>query len=95
MLEEKGVEYTYRDYKKDPLSKAEIQALLAKLKVGPKDVLRRNDKAFKELGLSGKEGDSVLIGHMAEQPGLLQRPIGVVGRKAVVGRPVEALLQLL
>jgi len=95
LLEEKGVEYTYRDYKKDPLSKIEIQALLGKLKLGPKDVLRRNDKAFKELDLSGKESDAVLIAHMAEHPGLLQRPIGVVGRKAVVGRPVEDLLQLL
>ena len=95
MLEEKGVEYTYRDYKKDPLSTAEIQTVLKKLKLGPKDVLRKNDRAFKELGLTGKESDAALVGHMSEHPGLLQRPIGVVGRKAVVGRPVENLLQLL
>lgn len=95
MLEDKGIEYTYRDYKKDPLSKAEIQALVAKLKMSPKDLLRRNDKAYKELGLTGQESDAVLIGQMSEHPGLLQRPIGVVGRKALVGRPVEKLLELL
>ncbi len=95
MLEDKGVEYTYRDYKKDSLSKVEIQAVLKKLKLGPKDMLRKNDKAFKELGLTGKESDAVLLGHMVKHPGLLQRPIGIVGRKAAVGRPIENLLDLL
>jgi arsenate reductase len=37
----------------------------------------------------------VLIGHMAAHPTLLQRPIGVLGDKAAVGRPVENLLALI
>jgi arsenate reductase len=45
--------------------------------------------------LTGAESDEELIGLMAENPRLLQRPIGVMGDKAVVGRPVEALLELL
>jgi len=95
LLEDQGVEYTYRDYKKDPLSRTEIQAVLKKLRLGPRDLLRKNDKAYKELGLDGSESDAALVAHMAEHPGLLQRPIGVVGRRAVVGRPVERLLELL
>lgn len=94
MLDERGVEYRYREYKQDPLSEEELRSVLGKLGVGPKEVLRRNDKAFRELRLSGDEPDSKLIALMAENPTLLQRPIGIAGKKAVVGRPVERLLEL-
>ncbi|MCP4205414.1 MAG: arsenate reductase (glutaredoxin) [bacterium] len=94
MLEEHGIDFDYREYRKEPLSEAEIRHVLALLEVGPKDVLRRRDKAFRELGLSGDEPDSILIAHMAAHPTLLQRPIGVVGDRAVIGRPVENLLSL-
>ena len=94
MLNEKGVAFDRREYMKNPLSEAEIRSVLEKLGLGPHDVLRRRDKAFKELGLDGSESDDTLIAHMAQHPGLLQRPIGVVGDRAVVGRPAEALLTL-
>ncbi len=92
MLEDKGVAFEYREYKKDPLSKAEIQDVLKKLGLGPRDVLRTRDA--NKLGLTGDESDAQLIGLMAENPTLLQRPIGVLGKKAVLGRPPEALLEL-
>ena len=94
MLEERGIEYRYREYKKEPLSEAELRELFAKLGVSPRELLRRRDKAYKELGLTGEEADERLIELMAGHPTLLERPIGVVGAKAVVGRPVEKLLEL-
>ncbi|MEQ9496631.1 MAG: ArsC/Spx/MgsR family protein [Deltaproteobacteria bacterium] len=94
MLDERGIEYRYREYTQDPLDAAEVKRVLKKLGLGPKDVLRKNDKAYKELGLTGDESDAELIEYMGEHPTLLQRPIGVKGKKAVVGRPVENLLEL-
>ena len=94
MLEEHGIEYRYREYTKEPLDKAEITKILGYLKMSPKDVLRKNDKAYKELGLTGKESDKKLISLMAKHPTLLQRPIGIKGKKAALGRPVENLLAL-
>ena len=94
MLNEKGIAYRKRDYVADPLSAAEIQAVLKKSGVSAKDVLRKRDPAFKELGLTGDESDAVLIGHMADHPGLLNRPFGVKGSQAVFGRPIENLLEL-
>jgi arsenate reductase len=94
LLDDKGVKYRYREYTTEPLSKAEIDKVLGYLKLGPKDVLRKNDKAYKELGLTGDETDKKLIGLMAKHPTLLQRPIGVKGKKAVIGRPPEKLLEL-
>ncbi len=94
MLDGKGIEYRYRDYRKEPLSEDELKKLFRKLGVRPRDLLRRNDRAYKELGLSGEEDDAVLIRHMARHPTLLQRPIAVAGRRAVVGRPPERILEL-
>ena len=94
MLNDEGLAFNYREYDKDPLSESELKAVFKKLGQKPRALLRKNDKAYKELGLTGEESDSVLIGHMAAHPTLLQRPIGVKGKKAVVGRPVENLLEL-
>jgi arsenate reductase len=58
-------------------------------------VLRRRDVANRELKLKGEEDPRVLIAAMAEHPTLLQRPIGVLGGRAVLGRPPENLLTLL
>ena len=94
MLEEHGVEYRYRDYKKEPLDEAELRDVLAALGVGPRDMLRRRDKACRELGLSGDEPEDRLIELMARHPTLLERPIALRGDRAVVGRPPETILGL-
>ena len=95
MLKDRGVPYRYREYTQDPLSAAELQNVFEQLGLRPKDLLRKNDRAYKELRLTGKEDDTALIGHMAEHPTLLQRPIAVLRGRAVVGRPAEKILDLL
>ena len=92
MLNEHGIEHTYREYTKQPLSESELRSVLTKLGVGPRDVLRKRDAT--KAGLTGEESDDSLIALMAENPRLLQRPIGVVEGRAAVGRPPEALLTL-
>ena len=94
MLDEHKIAYRYREYRSDPLSVRELRALMKRLGVKPQQVLRRNDRAFRELGLGGDEPAGRLIELMAQHPTLLQRPIGVVGERAVVGRPPERLLEL-
>lgn len=92
MLNEHDISHTYREYTKEPLSLDEIRDVLRKLGCGPRDVLRGRDA--KKAGLSGSESDDELIALMADNPRLLQRPIGIVGDKAAVGRPPESLLSL-
>lgn len=95
MLEARGVPYRYREYTQDPLSAAELEKVFGQLGLRPRDLLRKNDRAYKELNLTGDEDDTVLIGHMAEHPTLLQRPIAILRSRAVVGRPAEKILDLL
>ena len=93
-MKEAGVEYRYREYTREPLTVDELRGVLGMLGVGPKDVFRKNDAAARTLGLSGKEGDDELIMLMGAHPTLLQRPIGILGGRAIVGRPPERLLEL-
>jgi len=94
LLEQHEIEFEYREYRNEPLSAEEIRTLLNRLGLSAADVLRRRDRAFKEAGLSGEESEKELICAMAQHPTLLQRPIGVLGGRAMVGRPVENLLTL-
>jgi len=93
LLKEKGIEYRYREYTKEPLSADELRSVLAMLGVPAKAVLRSRDA--KKEGLTGAESEDALIAAMAANPNLLQRPIFVLDGKAVVGRPVERLDEIL
>ena len=95
MLDENGVSYTYREYTQEPLTADEIMKILVMLQADPGQVLRRNDKVYRSLGLDGSESDQELIELMATHPTLLQRPIGLLAGRAVVGRPPERLLDLI
>lgn len=68
--------------------------MLGKLDMGPWDVVRRRDPAYREAGLTGGESDDELIAQMARHAGLLQRPIVVRGERAVLGRPIENVLDI-
>jgi arsenate reductase (glutaredoxin) len=93
LLKEKGIEYRYREYTKEPLSADELRSVLAMLGVPAKAVLRGRDA--KKEGLTGDESEDTLVAAMAANPNLLQRPIFVLDGKAVVGRPVERLDEIL
>lgn len=68
--------------------------MLKKAGMGASEVLRVRDRANRELGLTGREPEAELIARMAAHPTLLQRPLAVLGDRAVLGRPVENLLAL-
>ena len=57
--------------------------------------MRSKEAVFKELGLSSDTSREDAISAMAENPILIERPIVVRGRKAVIGRPPENVNDLL
>jgi arsenate reductase len=81
---------------KTPLTVEQLRALVRLLGVSPREILRTKDPAYAELGLdSGKHSDVQLLELMSRHPGLIQRPIAVRGKKAVVARPIERIETLL
>ena len=96
LLEERGIEPQIIEYLKEPPDEATLKGMLRKLGIEAKELLRRKEPPFKELGLADKLDDAdALVAAMAAHPVLIERPIVVVGRKARLGRPPEQVLEIL
>ena len=96
LLRESGISYEKVNYYTEPLSRKKLTELIRKMNLKPREVLRKSEPIYKELGLSeNKFSDSELIGLMVEYPDLLQRPIVERGDRAVLGRPTENVRELL
>ncbi len=90
LLEEHGIEFVTHDYIADPLDRAELEELGARLGLEPRDWVRPG-----ELPAGVDLGDGArLIELVAAEPRALQRPIVVRGARAQVGRPPEQVLEL-
>lgn len=96
LLQEHEVEVIVRLYLQDAPDKAEIIAAWNALGEPPVvEMMRKGDKLFKELTLSGSDDDATLFAAMAAHPALIERPIAISGTQAVIGRPTERILNLL
>jgi arsenate reductase (glutaredoxin) len=96
LLRESGVPFEKVNYYVEPLSKKKLTELVRKMGVKPRELLRKSEPVYKELGLAnGEFSDSELIALMVEHPDLLQRPIVERGDRAVLGRPTENVKALL
>jgi len=96
LLRESGVPFEKVNYYVAPLSKKKLTELVRKLGLKPRELLRKGEAVYKELGLADREvSDSELIALMVQHPDLLQRPIVERGDRAVLGRPTENVKELL
>jgi len=96
LLRESGVPFEKVNYYIAPLSRKKLTELIRKLNMKPRELLRKGEAIYKELGLADRElSDSEVIALMVEHPDLLQRPIVERGDRAVLGRPTENVKELL
>ncbi|OLS61957.1 arsenate reductase (glutaredoxin) [Pseudomonas putida] len=96
LLEERGLTPTVVRYLETPPDAATLKALLGKLGIGARQLLRTGEDEYKNLDLANPAlSDEQLIAAMAEHPKLIERPILVAGDKAVIGRPPEKVLEIL
>lgn len=95
LIQDAGVEPEVVEYLKDVPSKADLKELVGMLGIKPYDLLRRGEKDFKE-NFKGKDlSDDEWIAAMVKYPKLIERPIVVKQKKAVLGRPPENVKELL
>jgi arsenate reductase len=96
LLRESGIPFEKVNYYVELLSRKKLTELIGKMKLKPRDLLRKSEPIYKELKLSEEKfSDSELIALMVEHPDLLQRPIVERGDRAVLGRPTENVKELL
>ena len=95
LLEENNIDAEIVRYLDTPPSANEIKALLEKLGISARDLMRTKEAIYKELGLKSVDDEEKLIEAMADHPKLIERPVVIKGNKAVIGRPPEKVLDLL
>ncbi|MGB1317222.1 MAG: arsenate reductase (glutaredoxin) [Flavobacteriales bacterium] len=95
IIKDAGVEPEVIEYLKDVPSEAELKEVIALLGIKPYDLLRRGEADFRE-NFKGKDlSDDEWVAAMVKFPKLIERPIVVKQKKAVLGRPPENVKTLL
>jgi len=94
LLEERGVTFEIVDYLNGSLSKKFLKDVFKALKLRPREVLRTKEESFKSLSLDLDNNEAV-IEAILNHPIILERPIIIIGNKAVIGRPLENVLTIL
>lgn len=95
LLRDRGLDVTERRYLDDAPSAAEIRAALDSLGIPAIALMRTGEAEFRALGLSKDSDAATLIAAMAATPRLIERPVVFANGKAAIGRPPEAVLDIL
>jgi arsenate reductase (glutaredoxin) len=96
MLEERGIEFERVDFHVEPLREGQIRELVRKTGRPARELFRASDPIYEDHHLADRESDDdEAIALMAAHPTLMQRPVVVRGDRAVLGRPIERVLELL
>lgn len=95
LFRENGIDFESVNYFSEPLTAEIVQEMIKKLGIPAFGLLRTKEKQFKELAFTSETPESEVIAAIIENPGLLNRPIVVVGDNAVIARPIEKALELL
>jgi arsenate reductase len=96
MLRARDVEFDIIEYLKNHPSRETLEKIVDMLEVPVADLVRK-DKRFKELGLNPADyaQKKAVVALLLEHPELMQRPIVIRGKRAIIARPPEKLTALL
>jgi arsenate reductase len=96
LLRERGFEPRVVEYLKMPLGRDELQALLTRLAIPARGLLRAKEALYSELALDDpKLSDAQLLEALARHPALFNRPVVVTPKGARVCRPADLVLEIL
>ena len=96
LLKAQGVDVEIIEYLKTPPNAEELDDILQKLGMEPRELMRKKETAYKENGLDNPSLDRrALINGMVNNPILIERPLVIANDKAAIGRPPDAVLAIL
>ena len=96
LLRERGHDPKVILYLENPPNAQQLKDILKALGRAPRELLRRGEPEYREQGLGDASlSDEQLVAAMVATPKLIERPIVLVGNRAAVGRPPEAVLEIL
>lgn len=80
-------------YIDNPPTAKELEILLSKLNLKPIELIRKKEKYYQEKLSKLNLNDHEWINIMVENPVLIERPILIKGNKAIIGRPIERVVE--
>ena len=95
ILRQNNIEPEIRLYLNDVPTKEELKDVLKKLSISAFDLIRKNEKIYKEQFKGNELSEDEWVEAMIAHPKLIERPIVIKGEKAILGRPPENVLELL
>jgi len=96
LLKEQGIEPEIIEYLKTPPAPQELDDILQKLGMEPRQLMRKKEAEYQDNSLDDPKLDrQALINAMVKHPILIERPIVLAKGKAVIGRPPENVLAIL
>jgi len=95
IINDAGKDVEIIEYLKDTPSASELKEIISLLGITPEQLLRKNEAIFKENFKGKSLTNDEWIRVMVEHPKLIERPIVVEGKRAVLGRPPENVKALL
>ena len=95
VIENSGKEFKIIKYLNDVPSEEELTEIIDLLNISPIELVRKNESIWKENYKEKQLSDQEIIKAMITHPKLIERPIVINNKKAVIGRPVEDILKVL
>lgn len=95
LLENKTDDFKIVKYLENTPSEKELSEIIDKLGISPIELVRKNEAIWKEEFKGKDMSDKELISAMITYPKLIERPIVIKGKKAIIGRPPEKVLTLI
>jgi arsenate reductase (glutaredoxin) len=94
LLEQAGVTPRIVEYLKTPPTAAQLKAIVARLGIEPEQLVRKGEDVYKSEYAGKTLTAAQWIDAMVKHPVLIERPIVIRGKRAVLGRPPENVKKL-
>lgn len=95
LLENSGKEFEIKKYMETPISEEKLKEIITLLGIKPIDLVRKNEAIWKSEFKSKTLTDTQVIKAMIKNPRLIERPIVINDKQAVIGRPPVKILDII
>jgi arsenate reductase len=96
LLRSKGLDPEVIEYLQEPPDEIELRQILDLLGISARELLRKSEAPYKQLGLQNLSlSEDEIIEAILKFPILMERPIVITNGKARIGRPPEAVLEII
>lgn len=95
LLEESRKPFDIINYLETPPTQTELKSILDQLNIPAFDLVRKNEPVYKEQFEGKTFSNDEWIRIMVQHPILIERPVIVTDKGAVIGRPAERIFEIL